>query len=269
MTDRLPTDEDLNAYVDGELSPHDRARVAHAVAADAALADRVAALARLKSVVAGIAEERPVTLGDIGLATHRRRTSFARFAASVAIVTMLASIAAGSYWGWRVIETDTLVAEAKTRHLAWLSDAADSGPEPDFSTVLNAAMRRLEGPAHVPDFASAKLTLSDVVYFDQAAAPTVQLRYTGRRGCRVSLWLSHGPSPLDTSLTETEDAQARGFYWRVGDVSYALFATGMDTRRFTLLARNAYEATRDNREPPEPHRRELRVATDGAAPCRA
>lgn len=269
MTDRLPTDEELTAYVDGELSPHDRARVAHAVAADAALADRVAALARLKSVVARLAEERPVTLGDLGLATPRRRTAVARIAASVAVFVLLAAIAAGGYWGWRAAETNALVAQARARHLAWLAERTETRVDANFATLLRTTMRRLEGPAHIPDLGSSKLTLSDVVYFDEAATPSVQLRYTGRRGCRVSLWLSHGHSPLDTSLTEIADAHTRGFYWRIGDVSYALFATGMDTRRFTVLARNVHEATRDNHEPSEPHQRELRVATDTATPCRA
>lgn len=31
MNDRVPSDKDLDAYVDGELSPHERAQVAHAV----------------------------------------------------------------------------------------------------------------------------------------------------------------------------------------------------------------------------------------------
>jgi len=133
-------------------------------------------------------------------------------------------------------------------------------------------MRRLEIPAHVPDLSSANLTLSDVAYFDDADGNkhrSAQLRYTGQSGCRVSLTLTHDATPLGTALSEVDDGRSRGFYWRVGEVNYALFATGMDTTRFTLVARNVYEATRENREPPEQHQRELRVATDTAAPCRA
>ena len=272
MSDRLPTDEDLNAYVDGELSPHDRARVAHAVAVDPSLADRVASLARLKSVVAGLAEERPMTFGDLGLAAPRRPRAMARIAASITAVFLLAGLAAGGYWGWRASESDAIVAEAKSRHLAWIQERAETEASDGFATLLRATMRRLQIPAHIPDMSGAKLTLSDVAYFDEDgenAARSVQLRYTGRRGCRVSLWLSHGPSSLAATLTETDDGRSRGFYWRAGDISYALFATGMDGTRFTLLARNVYEATRDNREPPEQHQRELRVATDTATPCRA
>ena len=64
MNDHAPSENDLNAYVDGELSPHEQARVAHAVAADPALAARVASLATLKSTVAGLADERPMTLEE-------------------------------------------------------------------------------------------------------------------------------------------------------------------------------------------------------------
>lgn len=270
MSDHVPSDEFLNAYVDGELSPHDRAWVAHAIAANPGIADKVAALARLKSVVSGLGDDRALGLEDLGVAKSRNSRAFARVAASVAAVLLVAGLAAGAYWGWRDTKAAALVAEAKGRHLAWLAEDTVAQGDEDTARLVRAAMRQRHVPAHIPDMRSAKLALSGVAYFTDAAAPgAMQLRYTGRRGCRVSLWLSQGPSPLATTLTESDDGRSRGFYWRVDEVSYALFATGMDTNRFTLLARNVYEATRDHREPPAQHERELRVATDTAAPCRA
>jgi anti-sigma factor RsiW len=272
MSDRTPSDEFLNAYVDGELSPHDRAWVAHAIATDPGIADKVAALARLKSVVAGLGDDRPLSLKDLGPTRSARPRAASGIAASVAAVVLIAGLAAGGYWGWRTTKAAALVAEAKSRHLAWLAEDIAADADGDIARIIRAALRRQRIPAHIPDMGSAKLTLSDVATFEDARAGTpgaMQLRYTGRRGCRVSLWLSHGSSSLATTLTESDDGRSRGFYWRVDTVSYALFATGMDTKRFTLLARNVYEATRDHREPPPQHARELRVATDTAAPCRA
>ena len=56
MNGERPSWEELNAYVDGELSPPDRAEVAAALAARPALAHRVAVLSKLKAA-AGEATE--------------------------------------------------------------------------------------------------------------------------------------------------------------------------------------------------------------------
>ena len=58
-----PTEQDLNAYVDSELSPQDDARVAQAIAQDPNIAARVATLTRLKSMLStlGPVMERPPT----------------------------------------------------------------------------------------------------------------------------------------------------------------------------------------------------------------
>lgn len=272
MNDYTPSEEDLNAYVDGELSPHNRARVAQAVAADPKLADRIATLARLKSVVMGLSENQSMTLDDLGIATPRYSRPTTRIAASILAVVLIAGVVAAGFWNWRAAESDAWVATAKSRHLAWLTESGEQNTGDKLTSMLRVTMKRLEVPVHIPDMRSAKLTLSDAVYFQHDESEkynAVQLRYTGRRGCRVSLTLSHGEAALDTSLSEVDDGHSRGFYWRNGEVNYALFATGMDTTRFTLLARNVYLATREKREPPEPKQRELRVATDTATPCRA
>jgi len=271
MKHRRPTDDELSAYVDGELSPHDRAQIAHAVATDPSLADQVAALARLKSVMSYLGDELALTQADLELAPPSRRPAIARIAAAVAVLILLAGVSAGGYWGWRTNETANWVAEAKDQHLAWIAENSDKDTEGNIAKLVRGTLLRIQAPVHVLDLSGTRLTLSDVAYLDTGnrnTAHSVQLRYTGHRGCQVSLRLSHGPSPLGTALHETDDGLSRGFYWRAGEFSYALFATGMDRNRFSLLARNVYEATRDNREPPEQHQRELRIATDKSTPCR-
>ena len=86
MNDHRPSDEELNAYIDGELSPDDRARVAQAVAGNPDLADRVAALAQLKSTVAGLADKPGMTLEDLDLADPAPKRTRLRIAASIVAV---------------------------------------------------------------------------------------------------------------------------------------------------------------------------------------
>ena len=272
MNDHAPSENDLNAYVDGELSPHEQARVAHAVAADPALAARVASLATLKSTVAGLADERPMTLDDLGIAAPRRRPSIPAIAVAVLGILLAAAAGAGGYWIWRAGEQNEWLAKAKARHLAWTQEPEARPASGNLAQVLRAALHRFQLPALVPDMSGAKLTLTDVAYFhdDEGSASTsIQLRYTGLRGCRVSLWLSRGESFAGEPLVESDDGSSRGFYWRVGGMSYALFATGMDRTRLTLLAHSVYHSTRENRAVPEERLQELRVASDAAAPCRA
>jgi anti-sigma factor RsiW len=267
----VPADDELSAYVDGELAPDERARVAHAVAADAALAARVATLSKLKAAVAGLAEPRAVTLGDLDLPPPRARLSRRAIAASV-LVLLLAAAAGSAYWLWRDGAEDAWVARAKLRHLAWISATETPATGDLLPVALRAALDGFSGAAHIPDMSGAKLTLTDVAVFRKSASATaegVQLRYTGLRGCRVSLWLSRARVYPSEALTESDDGVSRGFTWRVGAVSYALFATGMDHARLTLLARTVYEATRANHAPSEPRQHALRVASDAAIPCRA
>ena len=272
MNDRVPSDKDLDAYVDGELSPHERAQVAHAVAADPALAARVASLAALKSAVAGLADERPMTLGDLGVAAAPRRSFVPVIAAAGLGMLLAAAAGTGGYWIWRAGEQHEWLAKAKARHLAWTQEPETGSASGNIAQVLRAALHRFRLPALVPDMSGAKLTLTDVAYFhdgEGSASTGIQLRYTGLRGCRVSLWLSRGESFAGEPLVESGDGSSRGFYWRVAGVSYALFATGMDRTRLTLLARAVYHSTRENRAVPEERLQELRVASDAAAPCRA
>jgi hypothetical protein len=264
-------DDELSAYVDGELAPDDRAQVAHAVAADTVLAARVAALSKLKAAVAGLADERPLTLGDLDLPPPSVRLQRRAIAASVLALLLIAA-AGGGYWLWRESAEDAWIAQVKLRHLSWISAAETPAAGDLLPVALRTALDGFPGAAHIPDMSGAKLTLTDVAVFRKSAsraAEGVQLRYTGLRGCRVSLWLSRGKPFPDESLAENDDGAARGFTWRVGAVSYALFATGMDHARLTLLARTVYESTRTNHAPPEPRQHALRVASDAATPCRA
>lgn len=271
MNDLLPSDEILNAYVDGELSPHDRAQVAQAVAANAYLADRVAVLAQLKATVTKLGVQQPIRLGDLRVSVRPCRP-FKVIAASIVAATLVTGVIVASIWSSFISPAPEWVAQSRSQHLAWLQDQRQISSDEDFATLLRAKLQRLEIQQYLPDLSSTNLKLSDIAYFDDAGSngpSAVQVRYTGQHGCRVSLTFSRGEKPLKIALTETDDGTSRGYFWRVGTINFALFSTGMDDRRFSLIARNVYEATRDKRTPPQEHEKELRIATNSAEPCKA
>jgi anti-sigma factor RsiW len=266
MRDRL-TDQDLNAYIDGELSPHDDAHVAQAIAQNPTIAARVASLTRLKSMLSSLRDEmpEPVALPDphrairwLGIAAS------AGLLAAVGIVMLMLLTPFGK-------GDDGWYREALAEHAGWARDPAlpDAG-EVDANLFL-ASVERFGLPVQTPDLTSASLRLTYLHYYPptETAAAALHLGYTGRRGCKVTLWVSAAPGGLGTALTETRVDNLRGFRWRSGETAYALFATGMAERRFTVIASKVYEATRSRRGFDEGTRMALKSASTSVPPCQA
>lgn len=261
------TDELVNAYVDGELSPGDDARVAQAIAQDPRLACRVAALSRVKMALSGLADgpsER--------ILIPSRHWSKAMLAVA-ASVGLLVAVASGILTGFLHFGGDRQEwhQQAAAVHADWASvPAAPDAREVDANLYL-ASMGRLNLPVQAPDLTSAKLRLTYLkLYEAEADNPSaLHLGYTGRRGCRLTLWVTAAPGTLDTRLAEFREGKMRSFRWRQGKIAYALFATGMAETRFTLIAAKVHEATRKMRGFDEETRVALREVSGKAPPCAA
>ena len=74
---------------------------------------------------------------------------------------------------------------------------------------------------------------------------------------------------LDTRLAEFREGKMRSFRWRQGKIAYALFATGMEESRFTMIAAKVHEATRKMRGFDDETRMALREVSGKAPPCAA
>jgi len=261
------TEEFLNAYVDGELSPEDDARVAQAIARDPALAVHVATLTRVKSALSGLAikPEAPIHLPG----KHWSKAMLA-VAASVGL---LVAVMSGMLTGFPQFEGDRQDwhREAATVHAEWASEpAAPDAMEVDANLYL-ASIDRLNLPFQAPDLTSAKLRLTYLRLYetDTDYPAALHLGYTGRRGCRLTLWVTAAPQTLETTLTEFRENRMRSFRWRQGKIAYALFATGMAENRFTVIAAKVHEATVKMRGFDEETRMALRDVSGKAPPCAA
>lgn len=266
MQERL-TDQDLNAYIDGELSPQHGAKVARAIAEDPEIAARVASLTRLKSALNGLAEEmpRPVALPD-----PHRTIRWLGIAASAGLFVAVGIVMLISYTPLGH-QDDAWYREALAEHTNWVRDPALPDAREVDANLFLASIERFGLPVQTPDLTSARLRLTYLRYrpATETAAAALHLGYTGRHGCKVTLWASAAPEGLGTALTESRVDNLRGFLWRSGETGYALFATGMAERRFTVIASKVYEATRDRRGFDEDTRMALTGASSGAPPCRA
>ena len=265
MTDREQL-ELLNAYIDGELSPREDARVAREIARNPDLAARVATLTRLKSKLADLAEAppRPVTIPR-----SRWRTGFVAAAASIGLLVGIGVSVMGGYWPFQT-EDFGWFEEAAAVHEQWSRFPAEPDAKKIDANLLLANLDRVEIETP-PDLTSARLRLTYLRLYEATARQpaALHLGYTGRRGCRVTLWATTAPQGLTAALMETREGKLRGFRWRVRNTAYALFATGMAEDRFTTIAEKVYKATREHRGFDEETRMALNQASTTAPPCAA
>lgn len=262
-----PTDQDLNAYIDGELSPQDDARVARAVAQYPKIAAQVANLTRLKSALSGLGDEMPRAVA----VPHSHRP--VRWFGMAASIGLLIAVGIAMLTGFTPFgqEDDGWYREAVAEHVAWARDPSLPDAAEVEANLFLASVERFGLPVQTPDLTSASLRLTYMRYLPavESAAPALHLGYTGRRGCKVTLWVSASPEGLGTALTESRVDKLRGFRWRSGETAYALFATGMEERRFTVIANKVYEATRERRGFDDGTRMALKNASTGVPPCQA
>lgn len=265
MTSGRPNWEALNAYVDGELPPDEAAAVARALVEDRALAEQVAALAKLKAAThAGSAN---IAAPAFALPRRRRGTLVAAMAALAAmiLVTVIA------YQEVRPVAGSNWIAEAWQAHRNWVArDRAGSHATVDAGIVL-ARLNQLGVGAEAPDLSSAQLSIDYVGSFDLPgqAAGGLQIGYVGTRGCHLSLIVFPSPPELGAEETELKDGAGRGYAWRVGPLAYALLAVGMDDVHLALIARTFRHATMERQPLDAQAETALRQSRMVSRPCAA
>jgi anti-sigma factor RsiW len=222
----------LNALVDGELAPAERAALAARLAEDRDLARAHATLAQLKATLAQSAEDTPAFV----LPTAVRRTARWPFVAAAAALV----VAVGFAW---------LAAEPFRADLK--SVAAPQGP-----TAITLAS--LPADTTVPQLDTAGLKLIGLA-LDPGKVPLFVATYRGPHGCRLDLraWpLGAEAPPLAGSSRHR---------WETGGLVYEMVAHGMPEWRFTIIAEAAEQQIRQA-DPARAERR-LREANIGAPPC--
>jgi hypothetical protein len=220
----------LNALVDGELAPAERAELAARLAVDRDLARAYATLARLKAVIAEEAGAAP----EISLPSAKRRAWPRMAAAGAGLAAMLA-----------------VALFAATDFLS-VRESPDEAPTAITLASLPAgtAIPRL-------DTAGLKLVSLDL---NPGHVPIFTARYRGPHGCRLDLraWPIGVPAPPLAGTSR--------YRWTVGNLTYELVAHGMPARRFNIIAGASELQTRLNADHNRINRR-LREARSGAPPC--
>ena len=230
QNDRQAAFERLNAMVDGELSPSERAAVADAIASDRDTARAHATLARLKATVGAFVDETaPVTLSP------------ARRAAR---------------WPWMLGATVAAAAVVALSVFVSRQQSDDAGTSPEEPTMVSL-------PALPPGVAVPRLDIAGLKLVAMKVEPpghTVFASYRGPHGCRLDL----RAAPALAALPPLSGTARR--HWTVGDVAYELVAHGMPPARFALISSAAEWQTRQVLDPRRIER-PLRQAGLNPPPC--
>ncbi len=231
MDEKLNTQlQQLNALVDGELEPSERAALAARIAIDRNLARAHATLALLKATV--------IEQGEIGaestVAVPRQRGW--RPAAAYAALLMFAVIAGLALMPANV--TDPVLNRERT--------------------ILTLAS--LPSGVAMPSLDRAGLQLVDVAVDSVSGETTVTANYRGSHGCR----LEFRAKPVHLALPPLAGTSRRE--WQVGAMGYEMVAHGMPEPRFGIIAEAAERQTRESGMPALADKK-LREARVGAPPC--
>ena len=194
------TEADLNAYVDGQLTPERRAVVEAHLADDPGDRERVAAwqaqAATLQALYGHVADERPpARLSPWRIVADRRRR-LSRVAMSMAAALALVVFGAGGGWVGRGLVMPaasemTLVSEAEAAHALYAPEVLHpvevSGEEGAHLTKWLS--KRLDRSLIIPDLTSEGFSLVGGRLLPAAQSAAALLMYENGEGARVTLYV--------------------------------------------------------------------------------
>lgn len=251
------SDEQLNAYVDGELGAEDTARVAAAIAADHDLARHVAEISALKVALPQIIPGTP----DINLARKNKGESLGfatpSFRIAAAAAALMAIIVTGSV-SYTMFHDSDLFENAVAVHDIWTKrNTADGHYVRSEDLGVFAAL----------NLSSAGLMLADRADLMLDGYQAVRLSFIGSRGCKVSLFAIDGIPNLSSNHENNRNLRSQS--WKTEVHTYLLLGYGMDEARFAILAK-ALSQFSETYDPFNLHV-EQRLASSRAesAPCNA
>jgi anti-sigma factor RsiW len=239
------SDEQLSAFVDGELDDATADAVRRAIDGEPALAARLALLRADNERLAAVYRpllDRPLPEAWIRRSAAGRPAAPAWPRAAAAMAVAVAVVVAGwlVYAHFAAKPGDALIAEAL---------AARDGKRPAEQTIDAASLAspaagddiaagNLSAPVKVPDLRRAGFDLAAIViYPDQAPRHAVQLRYRDRSGRLFTVYLTHPDGPDGFDMRRLGHLSV--CIWRTGELS-AVMTGEMSTDEMLRIASLTY-----------------------------
>lgn len=232
--------ETLCAYVDGELSPDERARVAYLVASDESVARQVAMLQQMSAGVASLAPEVVVVPMPVARPAPRRR--FGMLAGIGLAASLALAAGATAWWGLETTQPAQIVTlpdaekDLLSLHDGWLAEAG-VGVEPVPGGHGYAELLASSGLVRVHD---QRVWMHD-------GRDIQHTGYLGSNGCKLSLFRLPAEMLTDRRFTvEIEaDHSLMVARWVLESTQFVLLARKMDEKRFLTIVDAIREFERD------------------------
>lgn len=193
-------EEDLHAFIDGELDEARAAAVAARIAADPALAEKVAAYQADKALLAahyGPLIAQPVPLSMTAAIQRKRgqpvRINFRRFALAASVLIALVATL-----GYRLLLPGSVVDTAVAVHGGQMAGEALTADAAHISEILGLTLK-------LPDLTKAGYTLADVAVVPNGRAKAVKIAYRSASGAPFTLYLQKSPGREQFEITKRGD----------------------------------------------------------------
>ncbi|MDP6344445.1 MAG: anti-sigma factor [Alphaproteobacteria bacterium] len=236
-------EDDLHAFLDGELSPERQAEVTAWLAANPDEAERLAAyrqqIADLhESYDAVAAEPLPPRLVA---ATQGRAMSGRKLLSAAAALVLLAAGFAGGWWSkdW-LLDTSrqgvALAARGVSAHRVFTVEvrhpvevAADQEAH-----LVKWLTKRLGARVRAPDLSAMGYRLVGGRLLAEAGTPAAQLMYESADGGRMTIYLRGNNSGEETAFRFVAAGDISAFYWLEESLAYAIVAELPRTELLTV-----------------------------------
>jgi anti-sigma factor RsiW len=254
--DQIVGEDELSAYVDGELPADRRAAVEAWIATHLDDAAKVAAWRTQAELIreryGAVADEAPPQWFNVNRLTRR---SYGAIAAAAAVV---AAFVAGGVLGWTVRGVESASPSDLTRFTADALDAyrlyvvevrhpveVPGDQRPHLDAWLS---KRVGSPLRAPELDKIGLKLVGGRLLPGPTGPTAFFMYETPSGERFTLYCGR-TGDRDTALRYTTGPQNAAYYWVDGDLAYVLSGPA-EQDKLHAIAQAAYDQT-DRRMSPE------------------
>jgi anti-sigma factor RsiW len=256
--DHNVSEDELHAYVDGELPDERRGTIEAWLTTHAEDASKVAAWRShaelLRARYGGVAIEKPPGRLNVARLACRRRNTWLAAASAAALVAFVA----GGLFGWSIRSVETPSPSDLTRFTA---DALEAYrlyvvevrhpvevPGDQRPHLVEWLSKRVGTPLHAPELDKMGLKLVGGRLLPGPTGATAFFMYEGPSGERFTLYCGR-TSDKETALRYITGQQNAAFYWVDGDLAYVLSGPA-ERDKLLEIAQTAYDQI-DRRTAPQ------------------
>ncbi len=245
----IPTEDEIQALVDGRLDPGRRAEVESWLSENPDEASRVAELRDISGAIErvyGPLSERPVParFQNVGAPAVARSPVWR-------VAAMIALIAVGATGGWYANEalgpggdpSVTLARGAVKAHQVYSREVrhAVEVPASEEAHLVAWLSKRLDAPLRAPNLDGEGYRLVGGRLLPASeSGPAAQFMYEAESGERLTLYVEQNLAGGETAFRFTEYDDVSAFWWKDGPLAYVLIGQG-ERDRLLGLARATYQ----------------------------